>query len=200
MSILSNIVLLLLKRTIMSILDNYRHIAVIGQGHFASVKKYACKITGQQVAIKMLKNEHLDNKDYKHRFAREVELLGQLNEHPHIIDILDSELSDSLYAYIMPLATTHLHEYLKPRGDLSLHQRLLFFDQVLDAVKYLHKNSIVHRDISPRNVLLFNSGSGSMSVVLSDFGLGKELSEDIAYTRSSIAYYGVPPKRWTANR
>ena len=174
----------------MHLLERYKHIAVIGDGYFSLVKKYQSLDNGQYYAVKELKKEFITNTDYIHRFRREIELLKSLSGHPNIIDLIDYQTDESTNLYIMPLAATNLYDYIKRNNDsIGVDERITIFDQILSAIKYAHSLDILHRDIYPNNVLLFQS-TGGYVVKLSDFGLGKNLESASAFTRTAVASYG----------
>jgi len=174
----------------MALLSRYQHVKLIGEGSFAHVQSYQTKDSGHLVAIKRLKPEHYQNADYVHRFCREVEILQQLANHPNVINLLDYSLSPELYAYVMPQAATNLQKYIERKNNsLETKYRLLIFEKILDAIQYAHQNNILHRDISPNNVLLFDN-AGRMDIKVSDFGLGKSIDSYSALTHSSISSYG----------
>lgn len=174
----------------MPIPDHYEHIRLIGEGYFSLVKLYKDNETGQEVAIKDLKESFEDNADYVHRFEREVQLLKLLSGHKNIIELLGYECEIGSHFYIMPAADTNLFDYIQTyNNSLEMGERIKMFDQVLDAIKFAHSKGILHRDISPRNILLFEEAE-EYKVKVSDFGLGKNLRSDSAFTRSVIASYG----------
>lgn len=61
--------------------------------------------------------------------------------------------------------------------------------QIINALKYAHQRKILHRDISPNNVLMFFK-EGLKVLKMSDFGLGKDTESLSYYTGSSASGYG----------
>jgi serine/threonine protein kinase len=96
---------------------------------------------------------------------REISILSYLN-HPNIVKIIGNGIVDGKLMLIME----------KAKGDISLvmnsinsaHRSIILF-QILNAVSFLHKYNIAHRDIKPQNILLFNN----IDIKLCDFGLSK---------------------------
>ncbi|HMH45122.1 MAG TPA: serine/threonine-protein kinase [Pyrinomonadaceae bacterium] len=175
----------------MALLDQYEHLGVIGTGYFSLVKLYKHKDSGQEVAVKVLKDELESNEDYVHRFEREVELLRLMNGCENIIPLLAHEFGDNKHLYVMPAADSNLADYIaKHNNTLSMSDRLALFDQVLKAIQQALSKGVIHRDISPRNVLLFETERGQPVVRVSDFGLAKNVEKDSGYTRSVVAQYG----------
>lgn len=157
----------------------------------ASFQTYT--VQGNLFAIKSLKKEFKFNANYNHRFKREIELLDQLNGHENIIPLVHyGKKRDGRPFYVMPAADTNLYEYVRTNNSLlALTARIAIFDNVLKAIAYAHSIGVLHRDISPRNILLFNrADSNSLEVRVSDFGLGKNLKDDSGFTRSAATNYG----------
>ncbi len=171
-------------------LKRYYHVKSIGEGAFATVQLYTLIDSGIKVAIKQLKRAHYNNTDYVHRFCREIAILQELEGHSNIIRILDHSMTPDLYAYVMPLANTNLQKYINLKNNsLELKHRLGIFERVLRAIEYAHSRGVLHRDISPNNVLMFDNQK-KLEVRVSDFGLGKLVKSTSDFTNSSVASYG----------
>jgi len=176
---------------ITSILDDLKYKSLVGEGYFSIVKKYRSISTGEHIAAKELKRQFYDDGDYRYRFSREIQLLKDLKGHKNIINLLGSEndRDDKKYFYLMPYYSENLFDYIKRNNTtLQIEQRLLIFDQILSALEFSHSKNIIHRDISPTNILLDNNDS--LEVKVSDFGLGKNEESLSHYTHSSVSNYG----------
>ncbi len=143
------------------------------------------------VAIKQLKRDFVRNEDYVYRFKREISLLKELDECPYIISCLDMECDDTkeIYRYAMPLADYHLHKYItKYNSRISLQEKIMIFNQILVGMKYAHEKTILHRDLSPNNVLIFIKDQ-NVQAKISDFGLGKDINS-MSHFSKSVGSYG----------
>jgi serine/threonine protein kinase len=144
--------------------DKYRLGATpLGRGGYAEVFPAVSRATGECVALKRV----LDgDPDKLHRIAREIRFLSQL-DHPHIMPLLDHAEDKSWYT--MPVAEQVLAALAPER---PLDDRLLG-DIIRDCAIGLqqgHSQRLVHRDVSPSNIMLIASG-GSHRWVVSDWGM-----------------------------
>ena len=161
-----------------------------GAGYFCTVKKYSDEVTGKNYALKQLRKKHVTNEEYRYRFLREILLLKELQDHKNIIELIDfSKGKDDLW-YMMPFANDNLYDFIKRNNTkLSKKQRYRLVGQVINAVKFAHSKGILHRDLSPTNVLIFEEDKKVITKVC-DFGLGKDKKSLSYYTRSSASGYG----------
>jgi tetratricopeptide (TPR) repeat protein len=126
----------------------------------------------QRAALKLVK-VGFESADLVARFSRERQLLAGL-EHPNIARLLDGGTTgDGLPWLAMDFVDGAPVDSWADRRRLSLVERLELFDQVLDAIAYLHQNLITHRDIKPSNVLVDRRGQ----VKVLDFGVASLLGE-----------------------
>lgn len=148
----------------------YRVTDLIGRGGMGDVYK-GQRDQGDfehEVAIKVIKPGLL-SKSVEARLKAERQILADLN-HPNIARLFDGgELEDGspyiIMEYIEGEPVTHWVEAQK----LSLLDRLWLFCDLCRAVQYAHQNLIVHRDITPSNVLVTKEGV----IKLIDFGIAK---------------------------
>jgi eukaryotic-like serine/threonine-protein kinase len=173
-------------------IQKLKHVAQRGQGYFCVVKQYIDEETGEQFALKSLKKEHYPREDYRYRLLREVKLLGDLQECDNIIQLLDhgNDHDKQKLWYLMPFAKHNLHDFIKANNStLTPTERYDIMSQVINALKFAHGKNILHRDISPNNVLIFYNGKTPV-VKVADFGLGKDIDSLSYYTGSSASGYG----------
>lgn len=165
----------------------------IGRGGMGVVYK-ASRTQGdyaQNVAIKILMNV---NVTVAERFRREQQALAVL-KHPNITQLLDAGVTDQGLPYLIMelIEGESITDYCAKRA-LSLTERLLILDQVLEALAFSHKNLIVHRDIKPSNILVTSSGQ----VKLLDFSIAKlldaawELEETATHLHLMTPSYSAP--------
>ena len=75
------------------------------------------------------------------------------------------------------LAQKHLLEYAMQK-DLKVHEKLVLFEQVCDAVHHGHLKGIIHRDLKPDNILVDSSGNPKII----DFGVARSTDSDMVVT------------------
>ncbi|ALS97430.1 hypothetical protein AT746_03505 [Lacimicrobium alkaliphilum] len=107
-------------------------------------------------------------------FRNEWSILARLS-HPHIAQIINAGVSAGGAPYMVMeyVDGQPLHHYLN-RKKMGVKERLLLFQQVLDAVAYAHRNLCVHQDLKPSNILVTAEGQ----VKLLDFGIASLLSRE----------------------
>jgi len=160
----------------------------IGEGGFANV--YKCHSTG--LIVKKLKDDFKTLEGIRHRFKREFDLTKSLSDLVGIIKVYNFNESD--YSYTMEEAELTLENFIKNhKHNENLKQDMI--RQILYILKTVHERNIIHRDISPNNVLLFNG-----QLKISDFGLGKDLdmfhSHRTMRTHSMGQYYYCAPEQF----
>jgi serine/threonine-protein kinase len=125
---------------------------------------------GRKVVVKVLPPDLAATVNVE-RFRREIQLAARL-QHPHIVPVLSSGVSDGLPFYTMPfIEGESLRTRLTRVGKLDVGEATKILRDVLAALSYAHERGVVHRDIKPENILL----TGPFAVV-TDFGVAKALS------------------------
>ncbi|MCP4615135.1 MAG: serine/threonine protein kinase, partial [Bradyrhizobium sp.] len=124
----------------------------------------------RQVAIKVILPEYANHPDFMRRFETEAQLVARL-EHPHIVPLYDYwREPDGAYLVMRWLQGGNLYDALQ-RGPWSPKAAAHLLDQVAGALDVAHRQGVVHRDVSPGNILLDQDGNA----YLSDFGIAKDL-------------------------
>lgn len=173
-------------------MNNLKHIGVKGAGYFCIVKQFKNEITGDELAIKELKKEHYSNQDFRYRLDREIKLLKDLQGCENIIELIDfgHDKEKEKIWYAMPFANQNLYDFIKKQNNsITKEDRFNIIEQIINAMKYAHSKEILHRDISPNNILIFETNS-KLIVKVCDFGLGKDTNSLSFYTNSSASGYG----------
>lgn len=155
----------------------------IGQGSYAAVYKYKDDFYERVFAVK---RAHTNlSEEERERFKREFEEMQKLNS-PYVIEVY--RFDEEKYEYIMEYADETLESYIqKNNTKLQEEQRIYIVNQVLRAFTYINKKGVLHRDISPNNILL-KMYDDLIVVKVSDFGLVK--LEESNLTRKSTEIKG----------
>ena len=166
-------------------LDNrYEILEMIGNGGMAVVYKARCHRLNRLVAIKILKNDYLEDEDFRRRFHAESQAVAMLS-HPNIVAVYDVSTSVSLEAdYIVMelIEGITLKQYMEKKGFLNWKETLHFSIQIAKALEHAHSRGIVHRDIKPHNVMVLKNGS----VKVTDFGIARLMSKGNTLTKEAL--------------
>lgn len=136
--------------------------------------------TGDVVAIKTLTAQALGSQDAVARFQREMKTLTSL-DHPGIVKAIDyGQKGDISYLVLEFVEGMDLAWYINRHGPLPPENAIDAAAQVADALAYVHKHGIVHRDIEPGNLLMDDKGNikiGDLGLARVSKGGGKALTQ-----------------------
>jgi non-specific serine/threonine protein kinase/serine/threonine-protein kinase len=158
----------------------YELISLIGEGGFARVwKARQQEPLVREVALKILK-PGMGSAEVLQRFQVEQESLAQM-DHPGIARVLGTgrtETGQPYFAMELLADGEPITRYCQSH-DLKLSQRLELFLQLCAAIQHAHQAGVIHRDLTPHNVLV---AEGVVKVI--DFGIAKAVSQDLGLTQS----------------
>ena len=144
----------------------------------------------RKVIIKRIKKEYQNNPQYINLFYKEFENIFQL-EHQHIVRVYgkghDTEGPFYYMEYIDGRTITHLLKNENLRNNKK--QIYLLAIQILDALDYIHKKQIFHRDLKPDNILVTFKGD---NVKLIDFGLAAADDQTDNLIKAGTPQYSAP--------
>lgn len=172
------------KLRVGSRIGKYRLEKRIGSGGFADVYAAADTLLNIKVALK-IPNAKWVSPELINEFRRESKLTMGL-EHPNILPIRDASFIDDHFVIVVPLASRTLDDRMKNR--MSFETAFDFGTQLLDAVAYAHTCGIIHCDIKPENILLFDDGT----LRLGDFGIAKAAQKTIQSAGTGTLGYMAP--------
>lgn len=156
---------------------------IIGVGGMSVVYKAYDNVDDRIVAIKVLKEEFLNNEEFKRRFKNESKAIALLS-HPNIVKVFDVNFGEKLQYIVMEyIDGITLKEYITKQGAITWNDALFFMTQILRAVQHAHDKGIVHRDIKPQNIILLQNGN----IKVTDFGIARfSRSETRTLTEQAI--------------
>jgi len=165
--------------------DKYNVVGHIGKGAFAMVYQLATKSDGQLFAAKELeKRRFMKNGVLDRKIDNELQIMKAIS-HPNVVQYVEyQDFGQHLYIIMEFVPCGDLQHYLNSYGSLTEPLAKIMSFQVFDALAYLHKKKITHRDIKPDNILLADMSSANFTVKLSDFGLSKVVKNDETFLKT----------------
>ncbi len=155
----------------------YEIVQRLGRGGMGMVFLALDHRTGEQVALKCVLPQYLNKEAVLLRFEREVEIARKI-DHPCVVKIFDAWRWNNMLMYTMEyVAGENLHNLIQKRGKLGIGSTVRILSLLCRALEHAHQ-FMVHRDISPGNVMVTPDGS----VKLLDFGLARPTDSDSALT------------------
>ena len=153
-------------------LQFYKYGRLIGQGAFGKVNLGLNILTGRIVAVKSFdKNNSELTGDNMKKILYETDLMKKLN-HPNITKILEMFEDEKYFMIIMEYINGgNLFSFVKKRRKLSEKTAKFLFRQIIQGIKYIHEQNIVHRDIKLENLLIDLNNN----VKICDFGIGRKI-------------------------
>jgi serine/threonine protein kinase len=150
--------------------DDYNIVDLLGKGVFAIVYQLASKIDGELFAAKEFeKKRFIKNGQLDQQLDNEIQIMKDLR-HPNIVRYIDyRDEGAGLYIIMEYVPIGDLQDYLQTYGLLEEPAARLMAYQTLKALRYLHRKKIIHRNISPDNILIANTNP--WTIKLSGFGL-----------------------------
>lgn len=167
-------------------LPGFTFLKGLGGGGFADVFLYQQRRPQREVAIKVLRDEHL-SEDNLEQFETEADVMAGLSSHPHIVTIHAADVAPDKRPYIVMEYCPQPHFGLRSRGGtMPVAEVLRVSVQVASAVDAAHAAGVLHRDIKPANILTDAYGNPA----LTDFGIAGVARGDTVRGASglSIAY------------
>jgi hypothetical protein len=181
--------------------NNFRIVALIGEGAMGAVYRGEHTLMRRTVAIKILRREFAENAEVVRRFINEAHAANAIR-HPQIIDILDVGTLPGLrlpYLMMEHLVGEDLAVHLRRRGRVELGEALFVMSEIGGALSAAHAAGIVHRDLKPDNIFLTKDGK----LKLLDFGIAKlrpALAGDGLLATVGGQVFGTPrymaPEQW----
>ncbi len=142
----------------------------IGEGAMADVYRAYDPSINRALAIKVLKQEFLQDEEYAARFLREAKAAGALS-HPNIVTIFDVGEADGHPYIVMELLDGKpLDRFMAERTVVNVDESMNIGMQLARALDYAHAQGIIHRDIKPSNIMITTDGQ---SVKILDYGIAR---------------------------
>ncbi|MCA9666562.1 MAG: serine/threonine protein kinase [Myxococcales bacterium] len=164
-------------------LGPYEVIARVAEGGMGVILAAQHTKIGRRVAIKLLRDDLVKNKDQVSRFLNEAKTVNRVG-HPNIIQIYDFiedwEREPPLVYMVMEyLVGRNLHEYVDAMSCLSADETIDIADEICAALVAMHDVNVLHLDLKPHNIFLASGDTSvrEQRVKLLDFGVSRVFAE-----------------------
>ncbi len=155
------------------IAGRYEIIEEIGKGGMAKVYKSKDKLLNRYVAVKILKDDYKDDKEFVRRFNTEAQAAASLSN-PHIVSIYDVGCEDGINYIVMEyIEGETLKTYIDRVGAIPWRKAAEYALQICEGIEEAHNNSVIHRDIKPQNIIMAPDGI----LKITDFGIARAATQ-----------------------
>ncbi|SDD06982.1 Stk1 family PASTA domain-containing Ser/Thr kinase [Peptococcus niger] len=150
----------------------YKIIRKIGGGGMAIVYLAEDIFLNRQVAVKVLREEYVEDPEFIRHFRKEAKSIAALN-HPNIVNIYDFDASaDPAYLVMEFVEGMSVKQIVEEEGSIPWEQAADIGIQVARGLAEAHRHHIVHKDVKSHNILVEHTGM----VKITDFGIAQMLS------------------------
>ncbi|MGB8455767.1 MAG: Stk1 family PASTA domain-containing Ser/Thr kinase [Anaerocolumna sp.] len=175
----------------MFISDRYEIIDKVGSGGMADVYKAKCHRLNRFVAIKVLKPEYSDDKNFVKKFRGEAQSAAGLS-HPNIVNVYDVGDDNGLHYIVMELVEgITLKNFIERKGKLEVKEAVGIAIQIAMGMEAAHMNHIIHRDIKPQNIIISREGK----VKVTDFGIAKATNSNTITSNAMGSVHYLSPEQ-----
>ena len=171
--------------------DRYVLEDMIGSGGMAVVYRATDRVTGNDVAVKILKDEFVADEQFRRRFLNESRAISMLR-HRNIVSVIDFEFEGNLQYIVMEyIDGITLKDFIRTQKAIPYTIAIKITMQILSALQHAHERGIIHRDIKPQNIMILSDGT----IKVMDFGIARiSKFETVTMTDKAIGtvYYISP--------
>ncbi len=172
------------KDCLLEKIGRYRLTQRIGAGSFATVWRGHDDDLDVPVAVKILADNWADNDDVRSRFLAEARLLRRIQDE-RIVRVYDiGTLPDGRPYFVMDYANGGSLEQLR-KQPAEPGRVLRLCAEASRALEVLHRHRIIHRDVTPGNILLSHSETQGVRVLLADLGVAKNMVDRAGATMTA---------------
>jgi len=169
-------------------IPGFQILSKLGQGAMAVVFKGKQLSLDRIVAIKVLPKRLSENQEFVDRFYQEGRAAARLN-HPNIVQAFDVGESGGYHYFVMEyIDGKTVYDVLSEGVPMTETEAIRIILQSARALEHAHAQSLIHRDVKPKNLMITNSGS----VKLADMGLAREMGDYATAAAEAGRAYGTP--------
>ena len=181
----------------------------LGQGAMGVVYLAGDKLTGRQVALKLIHPTLINRASARERFLREG-LIARDIRHKHVVAVYDVNETEDQYYLVMEYLSGetlrhYLHSSMQSGKDVPYETAEKIIRNILEGLDAAHTAGVIHRDVKPENIMLTGSPeAGDYSLKILDFGIARAmdgLAKQVVTTTTSTgtALYMAPEQKTAAD-
>jgi serine/threonine protein kinase len=168
----------------MDSIGRYRLVRRLGAGSFATVWLGHDDDLDVPVAVKVLADNWANNPDVRNRFLAEARIMRRIHDR-RLVQVYDiGSLDDGRPYFVMDYIDGGSLNDLRQRGIDPVRALRLCAD-ACRALDVLHAHDIIHRDVTPGNLLLSQSANGAAHVLIADLGVAKSMVDAVGATMTA---------------
>ena len=168
----------------MDSIGRYRLERRIGAGSFATVWLGHDDDLDVPVAVKVLAENWADNEDVRNRFLAEARIMRRIRD-PRLVQVYDiGTVPDGRPYFVMDYINGGSFNDLRKAGCEPV-RALRLAAEACRAIEVLHNNDIIHRDVTPGNLLLSTTPDGQTRVLIADLGVAKSMIDSVGATMTA---------------
>ena len=163
---------------------------VIGSGGMAVVYRATDRVTGNTVAVKILKEEFVTDEQFRRRFLNESRAISMLR-HRNIVSVIDFDFEGNLQYIVMEYVDgITLKDFMRSQKIIPSGIAIKIIMQTLSALQHAHERGVIHRDIKPQNIMILTDGT----IKVMDFGIARAKNSHLTQDNSVLgtAHYVSP--------
>jgi serine/threonine-protein kinase len=157
-----------------SLEGKYEVLAKIREGGMGAIYKVRHRLLNELRVIKVMRPEVAQSSEQRKRFLREAQTATRLR-HTNIVAFHDFFIDneDTAYMVMEYIEGINLRDMIRECGPFPISLAVDLSRQCLAAFDYLHRKGVVHRDVSPDNIMMTREEDGSVHAKLIDLGIAK---------------------------
>jgi eukaryotic-like serine/threonine-protein kinase len=168
----------------MDSIGRYRLVRRIGAGSFATVWLGHDDDLDMPVAVKVLADNWASNSDVRSRFLAEARIMRRIHDR-RLVQVYDiGTLDDGRPYFVMDYIDGGSMNDLRQQGIHPV-RALRLCAEACRALDVLHGHDIIHRDVTPGNLLLSRIGNGETHVLIADLGVAKSTLDAVGGTMAA---------------
>jgi serine/threonine protein kinase len=181
----------------------------LGQGAMGVVYLAGDKLTGRQVALKLINPVLMNSSSARERFLREG-LIARDIRHKNVVAVYDVGETEEQYYLVMEYLPGEnlrncLHNFIQSGNDVPYETAEIIIRNMLEGLDAAHASGVVHRDVKPENIMLTgNVAAGDYSLKILDFGIARAIDNSAKQvvtttTSTGTALYMAPEQKTAAD-